>query len=165
MNTSGYLDIVPSPEGYNHIALFSPANSSKPRFLTSGEWEVSSGIKGIGTKQGVAYVVPTRLKWSINIHLPQSYFEAANPSSIERHLFSVQIPTTSFSDIVAPTQLTLTQSEGTPLPAFYDSNFSPEAGFYLLSYQGPDIPWQKVIQTNNTGRSNPNHLLQGNKFL
>jgi len=124
--------------------LFSPANSGKPRVLTSGQWEVSSGIKGIGAKQGVAY------------------FEAANPSSIERHLFSVQIPPTSSASIVPPTQLTLTQTEGTTVSAYYDTNFSPEAGFYLLSYAGPDIPWQKVIQTNN---SDFNYVLTTNEAL
>jgi Dipeptidyl peptidase IV (DPP IV) N-terminal region len=31
-----YLDIVPDKDGYNHIALFSPASTSTPRFLTIG---------------------------------------------------------------------------------------------------------------------------------
>ncbi|KAJ4474941.1 dipeptidyl aminopeptidase [Lentinula aciculospora] len=127
--SAAYLDIVPTPEGWNHIALFSPANSNTPRFLTSGEWEVSSGIKGVDAKLGLVY------------------FEAANPSSIERHLFSVPIPTISSPDSVTPTQLTRTEQDEV---AYYDTNFSPEAGFYLLSYEGPNIPWQKVIQTTNT---------------
>jgi len=57
LSTTGaaaYLDIVPSPEGYNHIALFSPANSDLPRFLTSGNWEVTGGIKGLDAQKGVA---------------------------------------------------------------------------------------------------------------
>jgi len=56
LSTAGaaaYLDIVPSPEGYNHIALFSPANSNSPRFLTSGNWEVTGGIKGLDAQKGV----------------------------------------------------------------------------------------------------------------
>ncbi len=36
----GYLDIVPN-EGYNHLAFFSPVNSSRPIWITSGEWEVT----------------------------------------------------------------------------------------------------------------------------
>lgn len=55
--SAAYLDIVPTPEGYNHIALYSPANSNTPRFLTSGEWEVSSGIKGVDAKLGLVYVI------------------------------------------------------------------------------------------------------------
>ncbi|KAJ3797465.1 dipeptidyl aminopeptidase [Lentinula aff. detonsa] len=127
--STAYLDIVPTPEGYNHIALFSPANSNTPRFLTSGEWEVSSGVKGVDAELSLVY------------------FEAANPSSIGRHLFSVPIPTISSPDIVPPTQLTTAEPDEI---AYYDTNFSPEAGFYLLSYEGPNIPWQEIIQTNNT---------------
>ena len=50
---SGYLDIVPTPEGYNHIALFSPVDSSTPRFLTTGEWEVTGGILGVDPVRGL----------------------------------------------------------------------------------------------------------------
>ncbi|KAH0825917.1 peptidase S9B [Lanmaoa asiatica] len=39
-DSPAYLDIVPTQDGYNHIALFDPATSSTPRFLTSGTWEV-----------------------------------------------------------------------------------------------------------------------------
>lgn len=45
--TPSYLDIVPSKDGYNHIALFSPATSSTPRFLTSGSWEVTGNILAV----------------------------------------------------------------------------------------------------------------------
>lgn len=38
---TGYLDLVPTAEGFNHVALFSPATSSTPRFLTKGDWEVT----------------------------------------------------------------------------------------------------------------------------
>jgi dipeptidyl aminopeptidase B len=48
-----YLDIVPSRDGYNHIALFSPAGSATPRFLTSGNWEVTGGIKAVDAKRGL----------------------------------------------------------------------------------------------------------------
>lgn len=48
-----YLDIVPTSEGYNHIALFSPANSTTPRFLTSGPWEVTSGILAVDVSRGL----------------------------------------------------------------------------------------------------------------
>lgn len=48
-----YLDVVPTPEGYNHIALFSPASSRTPHFLTSGSWEVTGGIKGINVAKAL----------------------------------------------------------------------------------------------------------------
>jgi dipeptidyl aminopeptidase len=41
----------------------------------------------------------------------------------------------------------------TSTSAYYDADFSHEGGFYLLSYSGPNIPWQKVIHTNSTGET------------
>ncbi|PFH50952.1 hypothetical protein AMATHDRAFT_80539 [Amanita thiersii Skay4041] len=125
--SNAYLDIVPNSDGYNHVALFSPADSDAPRFLTSGKWEVTSGIKAVDTKRGLVY------------------FEAAYPSSTERHLFSVPLPSIGSSKSAAPVPLT----DITKL-SFYSADFSPQAGFYLLSYHGPNIPWQKVVQVNNT---------------
>lgn len=58
--TNAYLDIVPSPGGYNHIAIFNPADSSKPQFLTSGDWEVTGGIRGVDAKRGLVYVSKAR---------------------------------------------------------------------------------------------------------
>ncbi|KAI5116121.1 hypothetical protein M0805_000526 [Coniferiporia weirii] len=49
-----YLDLVNNSAGYTHIALFSPANSSTPLFVTDGDWEVVDGILGVDT-QGVVY--------------------------------------------------------------------------------------------------------------
>jgi dipeptidyl aminopeptidase len=46
-SNAAYLDILPNDEGYNHIALFSPADSSIPKWLTSGPWEVTSGVLGV----------------------------------------------------------------------------------------------------------------------
>lgn len=43
-----------------------------------------------------------------------------------------------------PTSLTDSSS-----PAVYDANFSPRGGFYLLTYKGPQVPWQKVIQVKD----------------
>ncbi|KAL4265734.1 peptidase S9B family protein [Pleurotus pulmonarius] len=131
-----YLDIVPTPEGYNHIALFSPASSSTPHFLTSGPWEVVGGIKGVDLEKGLVY------------------FVAAKPSSIERHLYSVPLPSLVRSapaesnapsyEKVEPTELTDASER-----AYYGVDFSPQAGFYLLSYDGPNIPWQKVVKAGD----------------
>lgn len=45
-----------------------------------------------------------------------------------------------------PTPLALTD---TSTLARYSASFSPGAGFYLLSYDGPNVPWQRVIKTND----------------
>jgi dipeptidyl aminopeptidase B len=52
-----YLDIVPDKDGYNHIALFSPAGSSTPRFLTTGPWEVTDSVLAVDLEKGLVYVL------------------------------------------------------------------------------------------------------------
>ncbi|CCM01272.1 uncharacterized protein FIBRA_03321 [Fibroporia radiculosa] len=126
---ASYLDIVPTPEGYNHIALFSPAASSTPRFLTSGPWEVTGNILAVDVKRRLVY------------------FQAANPHSLQRHIYSVPLPAISSSGKVEPAALTDVSS-----PGVYSAQFSPKAGFYLLSYNGPQPPWQKVIDVSGQGR-------------
>jgi dipeptidyl aminopeptidase len=48
-----YLDIVPDKDGYNHIALFSPASSNTPLFLTTGHWEVTDGVQAVDLEKGL----------------------------------------------------------------------------------------------------------------
>ncbi|GBE89421.1 Probable dipeptidyl-aminopeptidase [Sparassis crispa] len=121
-----YLDIIPTSSGYNHIALFSPANSTTPHFLTSGNWEVTDTILAVDANRTLVY------------------FQGANPSSTERHIYSVQLPTIKSSGAPKLTSLTDTTS-----PAYYEANFSPEGGFYLLTYRGPQVPWQQIVQPGN----------------
>jgi len=54
--TNGYLDIVPTKDGYNHIAFFPTLDSSEPIFLTQGEWEVADGIAGVDQSRKLVYV-------------------------------------------------------------------------------------------------------------
>ncbi|KAK0457452.1 dipeptidyl peptidase IV N-terminal region-domain-containing protein, partial [Desarmillaria tabescens] len=124
---SAYLDIVPNKDGWNHIALFDPANASEPVWLTGGEWEVMDGINGVDVKRGVVF------------------FTATSPSSTDRNVYSVSLPTNrqSGGKIKALTDTTT--------PAHYSADFSPKAGWYLLKYHGPDVPWQKIVKSDETG--------------
>ena len=56
LGESAYLDLVNNTDGYTHIALFSPATSGSPVFITDGDWEVVDNILGIDA-QGVVYVL------------------------------------------------------------------------------------------------------------
>ncbi|KAL8279638.1 hypothetical protein RQP46_007951 [Phenoliferia psychrophenolica] len=130
----GYLDIVPNADGYPHIAYFSPPESSTPVFLTTGEWEVDGTISAVDVSRGLVY------------------FIAANPS-IERHLYSVPLPTVeSFEQLkagtVAPPPPTILTN--TTAPGFHQASFSPFAGFYVLNYEGPSIPWQKLVKVDDS---------------
>jgi len=49
----GYLDILPSPSGFNHLAYFSPADSKEPIFLTEGEWEIDGEIQMVDAQRGL----------------------------------------------------------------------------------------------------------------
>jgi len=82
------------------------------------------------------------------------YFQAAKPST-ERHIFSVPIPTSNSEKVAEPTPLT-----DVTKPGFFSTKFSPGAGFYVLDYNGPDIPWTKVVDSNKPGQLNLN-----NRFL
>ncbi|KIJ65436.1 hypothetical protein HYDPIDRAFT_88548 [Hydnomerulius pinastri MD-312] len=123
-NAPAYLDIVPTKDGYNHIALFDPADSTSPQFLTSGPWEVTSGIQAVDAQRGLIY------------------FQAAR-SSIERHIYSVPIQLPKTGAVAPPTPLTDEAAQSS-----YTASFSPGAGFYLLNYRGPSIPWQRVVEVD-----------------
>jgi dipeptidyl aminopeptidase B len=43
---------VNDTDGYLHVALFSPADSSEPKFVTNGKWEVVGDILGMDA-QGI----------------------------------------------------------------------------------------------------------------
>lgn len=66
---------------------------------------------------------------------------------MQRHIYSVPLPTSNSTAVVKPTALTDVSS-----PAVYDASFSPQGGFYLLTYKGPQAPWQKVIESSKKGK-------------
>ncbi|CAB5379362.1 unnamed protein product [Rhizophagus irregularis] len=116
LEQDGYVDIVVN-NGYDHLALFSPVDSNTPKFLTSGEWEVDGRIQAVDYERELIYYISTE------------------KSSIERHLYSVDFNGKN------RTALTDINNEG-----FYSVSFSPGAQYYNLNYEGPDIPWQKVLK-------------------
>ncbi|KAK3827411.1 MAG: dipeptidyl peptidase IV N-terminal region-domain-containing protein [Benniella sp.] len=109
----GYLDIG-NNNGYSHIALYTPIDNPTPKWLTSGEWEVTA-LDAIDQTNGLVF------------------FTSTEKSSIERHLYSVKMDSAE--------RKVLTDVS---LPGYYSASFSAGAGYYLLTYGGPDVPWQKV---------------------
>jgi dipeptidyl aminopeptidase B len=135
--TAAYLDIVPTKEGWKHIALFSPASSSTPVFLTNGTWEVTAGILGVSPHEGGV-----------------AYFQASQPSPGERHLFSVSLKRRGqMQDVkedekkIGDEEFVVKELTDASAVAYYEASFSPQAGFYLLSYEGPGVPYQRVLGT------------------
>lgn len=125
----GYIDTM-SVDGFNHLAYFSPPNNSTPKILTSGEWEVDSAPSAFDYEKNLVY-----------------YFSTQD-SSIERHLYSV--------DLLTGESKKYTDGEG-----WYSASFSSGARFVSLSYRGPKIPSQKLIDLH----TNEVEILEDNKKL
>lgn len=165
-------------QGYNHIALFTPLNASKPLWITAGEWEVTE-ISGLDSEKGLVYVPspfsPSPLFHSTSPRLFDglkkqfyanyaspwhccSYFTAATPS-IDRHIYSIPL---SFS----PNDNNdnneggggMTALTDTTVPGYFQASFSPKAGYYVLGYKGPKVPWQRLIETGAGEDREPSQL-------
>jgi dipeptidyl aminopeptidase len=119
----GYIDTV-IYKNNDHLGYFTPLENPDPIMLTSGNWEVVDA--------------PSAMDLTRNL----VYFRATKEGSIQRHVYSVNLDGTNLK------ALTDTSKDG-----YYAVSFSSGAGYALLSYNGPNIPWQKVISTP----SNPNH--------
>ncbi|KAL8750985.1 MAG: hypothetical protein Q9199_006728, partial [Rusavskia elegans] len=133
-NHDGYIDSVVH-EGYDHLAYFTPLDNPEPMFLTSGKWEVVKAPSAVDLDNNLVYFVSTK------------------EGSTQRHVYSVKL---DGSDLEAVSD--------TSKAGYYEVSFSTGAGYALLSYQGPDIPWQKVISTP----SNPDkfdHHIEDNTAL
>ena len=112
----GYIDMI-DVNGYDHLAYFSPPASSEPKvILTSGDWEVVNGA--------AAYDFVT----------DKVYYVSTEKSSIERHIYSVNLDGSNKKNIT-----------DVELEAWYDISFSKGARYLLLSYMGPDVPNQRLL--------------------
>ncbi|KAF8849715.1 putative dipeptidyl-aminopeptidase B [Acephala macrosclerotiorum] len=116
----GYIDTV-IHENYDHLGYFTPLDNPNPILLTSGNWEVVNAPSAVDLKNNLVYFVATK------------------ESSVQRHVYSVYLNGSE------PLPLTDTSKEG-----YYGVSFSSGAGYALLNYDGPNIPWQKVISTPST---------------
>ncbi|KXX74098.1 putative dipeptidyl-aminopeptidase B [Madurella mycetomatis] len=130
----GYIDTVIYDDG-DHLAYFTPLDNPDPIMLTSGDWEVVDAPSAVDLDRNIVYFIATK------------------ESSIQRHIYQVKLT----GEDLAP--LTDVSKEG-----YYAASFSTGAGYALVSYQGPGIPWQKVISTP----ANPHrfeHIVEENKEL
>ncbi|AEO53832.1 hypothetical protein MYCTH_2295699 [Thermothelomyces thermophilus ATCC 42464] len=118
----GYIDLIIHGDG-NHLAYFTPLDNPEPVMLTSGDWEVVDSPYAVDLDKNVVYFVATK------------------ESSIQRHVYQVGLT----GDGLAP--VSDTSSEG-----YYAASFSIGGGYVLLTYEGPGIPWQKVVSTPSNPR-------------
>ncbi|KAL1923496.1 uncharacterized protein VTP21DRAFT_8476 [Calcarisporiella thermophila] len=115
----GYIDLV-DINGYNHLAFYSPLDAKEPVWLTQGQWEVVGAPVAVDANSGLVYYISTER------------------DSTERHLYSVTL------DGKNKTALTDTSK-----PGYYSASFSSNSGYYLLTYAGPEIPYQIMRKANS----------------
>ncbi|KUI66645.1 putative dipeptidyl-aminopeptidase B [Cytospora mali] len=130
----GYIDTVIYDDA-DHLAYFTPLDTSEPVMLTKGNWEVDNAPSAVDLKNNLVYFIATK------------------ESSIQRHVYSVKLDGTQLKAFTNTSQ-----------EAYYSASFSSGAGYVLLNYQGPNVPWQKVLSTP----SNPEkyeHVVETNKAL
>ncbi|KAI2621325.1 dipeptidyl peptidase IV N-terminal region-domain-containing protein [Xylaria nigripes] len=109
------------------------ADGTSLRALTSGEWEVVSILKVDKARELV-------------------YYTSTEHDSTERHLYSVSYSTGKKTPLVDDT-----------VSASWSASFSSEAGYYILNYDGPDVPYQELYAANDTAK--PLRTVTTNKDL
>ncbi|CEP62045.1 dipeptidyl aminopeptidase LALA0_S04e06502g [Lachancea lanzarotensis] len=133
----GYVDLVPF-NGFNHLAYFSPANSTDPVMLTGGDWEVVDGPAGIDLESN------------------EVYFVATKKSSTERHIYSVNLN--------AP--LIVKEISDTTREGYFSVSLSAGSKFALMTYLGPEVPYQKVVrfESNSSDNSKTSAIVEKTLF-
>ena len=130
----GYIDTI-IHEGFDHLAYFTPLDNPQPILLTSGQWEVVKAPSAVDLKRN----------WV--------YFRATRNGSVQRHVYRVNLDGSSLQPVT-----------DTSMEAYYDVSFSTGAGFALLNYLGPSIPYQKV-RSISSEQKNFEWLIEENASL
>ncbi|KAI1769293.1 dipeptidyl peptidase IV N-terminal region-domain-containing protein [Hypoxylon sp. FL1150] len=101
--------------------------------LTRGEWEVASVLK-IDSERGLVYYTSTQA------------------DSTERHIYSFSYSTLESKALVDDT-----------VPAVWSASFSSGGEYYILTYSGPDVPYQELYSINDT--ATPLRTITSNEAL
>ncbi|KAJ3242354.1 hypothetical protein HDU78_001415 [Chytriomyces hyalinus] len=148
-----YLEHAEDERGFMHIAYYDSIMAKSPvTWLTTGDFEVAHVVH-VDTERNVVYYTSTA------------------KGSMQRHLYSVKIKKDDSHQeekLTPPKGITWTSSvrsfglkdathdanSGIGLPVgetgWYDASFSSDGGYYLLTYRGPDVPFQKIISLYDT---------------
>lgn len=115
----GYIDTV-IHKGYDHLAYFAPLDNPDPIMLTTGEWEVVDAPSGLDLKHGLVYFIGTK------------------EAPTQRHVYQVKLDGSDLRPLTDTSEI-----------GYYDVSFSSGAGYALISYEGPSVPWQSIIRTQD----------------
>jgi hypothetical protein len=139
-STSSYIEMQEDGDGFTHLAYYKNASSAKPtEWLTKGRWEVTEFSAFDSTSETV-------------------YFMSTEEGSTQRHLYAINLTNGSKRRVTPLAQgsesthtavpyTNLIDGESKNGTGFYSVSFSPRAEWIVVSYQGPDVPWQKIVST------------------
>jgi dipeptidyl-peptidase-4 len=99
-------------------------DSSTPTAVTSGDWEVTGIL-------------------SVDAEGRKVYYQSTEHASNERHVYSVNF------DGTGKTALVDDKVEG-----YWTASFSAGGGYYILSYNGPNIPYQELFSSKASNSTN-----------
>ncbi|EMC93217.1 hypothetical protein BAUCODRAFT_76297 [Baudoinia panamericana UAMH 10762] len=133
----GYIDTV-IHDNYDHLAYFAPLDNPQPQMLTEGDWEVVKAPSSVDLKNNLVYFVATK------------------EGSTQRHVYTVNLHDgpSSISPVTNTSEI-----------SYYEPSFSSGSQFMLLTYQGPNIPWQKVLSTPSATEAATDISIETNKGL
>jgi dipeptidyl-peptidase 4 len=113
-----------------------PVDGGDPKQLTSGQWEIRN-INSVDKKSGMIFYTSSE-------HHPT-----------ESHIYSVSLITGQKKPLTNPTEA-----------AHWEASFSSNAEYVVLSYLGPNVPYQELYLTNATGpNAQPIRVLEDNAAL
>jgi dipeptidyl aminopeptidase/acylaminoacyl peptidase len=133
-----YIEIMEDHNGYQHINFYNDIYEDKSQFITSGEWEVNS-IEGIDKDKKIIYYI------------------GSEEGSMQRHLYKVNFDgqrnikmTPIVSEIEEQKENIDLFGDNLTEVGVYSASFSPGFNYYLLNYEGPGVPWQKILSTSES---------------
>jgi hypothetical protein len=164
-----YIEMKEDAEGYTHLAYFGSIKSAEPTaWLTRGKWEVTK-IAGVNSETGLVYYLSTAVDGE-NADSTQRHLYSVHLNGFQNVKLTPPANGTGWNDkVLVPffnwTEPVVAEKEGKDRRAensvrlphepiilpftsvgFYDAFFTPGCEYYILSYNGPNIPFSRVIK-------------------
>jgi dipeptidyl-peptidase-4 len=106
--------------------------SSTPTAITTGNWEVTAIL-------------------NVDAERRKVYYQSTERDSTERHVYSVNFDGTGKKALV-----------NDKVAGYWTASFSAGGGYYILSYNGPNLPNQKLYASNPGNSTNNTIAVRGN---
>jgi dipeptidyl-peptidase-4 len=119
--------------GFDHFYRYSINDTSSPVALTKGDFEVRA-LLYVDQEKRIAYYTSTE------VHATES------------HVFGVSLDTGEAFNLTDISQ-----------PGFWSASFTQNGNFYVLTYSGPNVPFQQLYASNDT--TTPIRTINNNSAL